>query len=94
MTTKIQPVLMFLLSLILAADVGFSQRLPPFGNLHPLNLGESHCGPDISLNSKDDQTMEDEMARFSARQRLNQHLVYRDSNFFNRKRWDTGRNLS
>ena len=78
-----------LLKLTFLTDVGFSQRLPPYGNLHPLNFGESHCGPDISLN-KADQSLQDQVSQFKTRNRLNQHLIYRDSNFFNRKRWDTG----
>ena len=88
-TTKLQ-FFLCLLELIIVTDVAVSQRLPPYGNLHPLNFGESHCGPDISKRGKDDSSLQEQMSQFNARKRLNQHLVYRDSNFFNRKRWDTG----
>jgi len=92
MASKELLILTSLLEIICFADIGLSQRLPSYGNLHPLNFGESHCGRDISLN-EDDQTLQDQMSQFNARKRLNQHLVYRDSNFFNRKRWDTGQHI-
>ena len=79
------------LQVILFFEFGQSQHLPHYGNLHPLNFGESHCGPDVSLYYHNERiNVAAEVSRFNARKRLNQHLIYRNQAFFNRKRWDTG----
>lgn len=67
-----------------------SQRLPYYGNLHPLNFGENHCGPDISTHQGSAPNIPNSYARFQMRNELNKHLIYRDSRFFNRRRWNTG----
>ena len=67
-----------------------SQQLPYYGNLHPLNFGESHCGPDISLYHGSAARRPNDYERFRLRNMLNKHLIYRDSSIFNRKRWSTG----
>ena len=87
--------LLSFLLVLFVADLVLLQQLPPYGNLHPLNFGESQCGPDISRYYQTaSHTADQPSTSFEERNRLNQHLVYRDSKFFHRKRWDTGGQLN